>query len=259
MDVVVLVKHVPDTYGERRLGGADGTLDRTSGDSVIDEIDTRGVETALQLVEAHGGQVTVLTMGPDAATEALRKALAMGADRAVAVRDDALAGSDAVQTSAVLAAAARHIGFDLIVTGNESSDGRAGAVPAMLAERLDLPQLTFVRSLAVAGDTLTAERVTEQGSVDLSADLPAIVSVTEKIGEPRYPTFKGIVKAKSKPLTVLTPGDLGLHAGTLGGSNAWSTVVDVAAKPARAAGPKVVDDGAAGEAAAEFLAAARLV
>ncbi len=259
MDVVVLVKHVPDTYAERRLRPADGTLDRESGDSVIDEIDTRGVETALQLVEEHGGQVTVLTMGPEQAAESLRKALAMGANKGVHVLDDALAGSDAVQTSAALAAAAGRIGFDLIIAGNEASDGRTAAIPAMLAERLDLPQLTFVRSLAVEDGMLTAERVTEQGSADLTAELPAIASVTEKIGEPRYPNFKGIMKAKSKPLEQVSAADLGLDAATVGGGNAWSSLLEVQASSPRAAGQKVIDEGAAGEAVAEFLAAARLI
>lgn len=258
MDVIVLVKHVPDTYGERQLGD-DGTLDRESGDNVIDEIDTRGVETALQLVEAHGGQVTVLTMGPSGATDALRKALAMGVDKAVHVQDEALAGSCAVQTSVVLAAAAKHIGFDLIIAGNEASDGRTAAVPAMLAEQLDLPQLTFVRSLSVEGATLIAERVTEQGSVDLSAELPAIVSVSEKIGEPRYPNFKGIMKAKSKPLSVLNVAELGLDPAAVGGTHSRSTVLEVTAKPPRAGGQKVVDDGSGAETAAEFLVTARLI
>jgi electron transfer flavoprotein beta subunit len=259
MDVVVLVKNVPDTYAERRLRPAEGTVDRDSADCVIDEIDTRGVEIALQLVENHGGQVTVLTMGPERATESLRKALAMGVDKGVHVVDDALAGSDAVQTSAALAAAASRIGFDLIIAGNEASDGRTAAIPAMLAERLDLPQLTFVRSLAVVDGTLTAERVTEQGSADLTAELPAIVSVTEKIGEPRYPNFKGIMKAKSKPVERVTASDLGLNAAAVGAANAWSSVLEVQARPARSAGQKVIDEGAAGEAVAEYLAAARLI
>src|SRR6478672_3634999 len=142
MNIAVLVKQVPDTYSERKLRTGDGVLDRDAADAVIDEIDTRGVEVALQLVEAQGGEVTVVTMGPARAADALRKALAMGAHRAVHVVDDGLAGSDAVQTSALLAAALATLGADVIIAGNEASDGEGGAVPAMLAERLGWPQVT---------------------------------------------------------------------------------------------------------------------
>ena len=151
MDIAVLIKQVPDTWSERQLRESDWTLDRDSVDAVIDEIDTRGVETALQLVEAHGGEVTVVTMGPDRATDALRKALAMGAHKAVHISDDGLAGSDALQTSAALAAAIKTLSVDLIITGNESTDGRTGSVPSMLAERLGLPQVTSVRTLEIDG------------------------------------------------------------------------------------------------------------
>jgi electron transfer flavoprotein beta subunit len=195
MDIAVLIKQVPDTWSERQLRETDWTLDRDSVDAVIDEIDTRGVETALQLVEAHGGEVTVVTMGPARATDALRKALAMGAHKAVHISDDGIAGSDALQTSAVLAAAIKTLSVDLIITGNESTDGRTGSVPSMLAERLGLPQITSVRTLDTDGSTLRAERVRDGGYSEVTSSLPAVVSVTEKINEPRYPSFKGILAA----------------------------------------------------------------
>ncbi len=259
MDIAVLVKQVPDTYSERKLRDGDWTLDRDAADAVIDEIDSRGVETGLQLTEAHGGEVTVVTMGPDRATDVLRKALAMGAHKAVHVLDTGLAGSDALQTSAALAAALRTIPFDLVIAGNEASDGKGGAIPAMLAERLGLPQITSVRKLSVDGGTLSAERQLEAGYADVTATLPAVVSVTEKITEPRYPNFKGIMAAKSKPVTTLTIADLGLEAGSTGLTAAPVQVADAAPRPPRTAGEKVTDDGTAGTRAAEFLAAARLV
>jgi electron transfer flavoprotein beta subunit len=256
MDIAVLVKQVPDTYSERKLG-ADGILDRDAADAVIDEIDSKGVEVALQLTEAHGGEVTVVTMGPDRALESLRKALAMGAHKAVHISDAGLAGSDATQTSAALAAALKTLSFDLVIAGNEASDGKGGAVPAMIAERLGLPQVTSVRKLEVDGGKLTAERQTETGYADVTAPLPALVSVTEKITEPRYPNFKGIMAAKSKPVTTLTAGDLGL--GETGLANASAKIVTSAPKPPRSAGEKVSDDGTAGTKAAEYLASARLI
>jgi len=259
VNIVVLVKQVPDTYSERKLRESDGILDRDAADAVIDEIDSRGVEAALQLTEANGGEVTVLTMGPSRAVEVLRKALAMGAHRAVHISDDRLAGSDALQTSAALAAALRTLQFDLLIAGNESTDGRTASVPAMLAERLQLPQVTFVRSLQVDGNTLRAERVVEGGYSEIEANLPAVISVTEKINDPRYPNFKGIMAAKSKPMTTLSLSDLGIPADEAGLVNAWSHVVDSTPRPMKEAGEKVVDDGDAGTKIAQFLAAARLV
>ncbi|TKV61467.1 electron transfer flavoprotein subunit beta/FixA family protein [Nakamurella flava] len=259
MDITVLVKQVPDTWGERKLVPDTWVIDRDASDAVIDEIDSRGVEAALQLVEEHGGEVTVLTMGPDRATETLRKALAMGADKAVHVVDDALAGADAVQTSAVLAAAISTLGADLVITGNESTDGRTGALAAMLAERLGRPQVTAVRKLTIDGSTVVAERVHDTGWSEVSAQLPAVVSVTEKINDPRYPNFKGIMAAKKKPVQTLTVADLGLDPASVGGAASATQPVDGAAKPPRTAGEKVADDGSAGTKVAEFLVAHRLV
>lgn len=259
MDIAVLVKQVPDTYSERKLRDGDWTLDRDAADAVIDEIDAKGVEVALTLTEEHGGEVTVVTMGPDRATETLRKALAMGAHKAVHVVDDALAGSDALQTSAALAAALRTLNADLIITGNEATDGRTSSIPAMLAERLGLPAVTSVRSLTVEGSSLKAERVVEGGYAEITSSLPAVVSVNEKIAEPRYPNFKGIMAAKSKPVAVLSAADLGLDGGSLGLAGAATVVVDGAPRPPKAAGEKVTDEGNGGNAIAEFLVAQRLI
>jgi electron transfer flavoprotein beta subunit len=198
-------------------------------------------------------------MGPARATETLRKALAMGAHKAVHVVDDAFAGSCALQTSAALAAALRTVNPDLIITGNEASDGRTASMPAMLAERLGLPAVTSVVTVEVDGTTLTAERVVEGGSAKLTATLPAVISVNEKIGEPRYPNFKGIMAAKKKPVTTLSAADLGLDPSTLGLANASTQVVSGAPRPQKVAGQKVVDDGTGGDQIAEFLIAQRLV
>jgi electron transfer flavoprotein beta subunit len=259
MDIAVLVKQVPDTYSERRLKPSDWTLDREATDAVIDEIDSKGVEIGLQLTEAHGGQVTVVTMGPERATEMLRKALAMGAHKAVHVLGDEFAGSDALQTSTALAAAVKTLGVDLIITGNEATDGRMAAMPSMLAERLGLPCVTSVVSVTVDGATLSAERVVEGGSARVTAALPAVISVNEKIGEPRYPNFKGIMAAKSKPVTTLSAADLGLDPGSFGLASAFTQAVSGAARPTKPAGEKVVDDGSGGTKIAEFLVAQRLL
>lgn len=257
MRIVVLVKQVPDTYGERRLR-PDGCLDRGAG-AVADEIDERAVEVALTIRETTGGDITALTMGPERALESLRKALAMGADRAVHVCDAALAGSDALQTSAVLAAALRTVEFDLIIAGNESTDGRTAAIPAMLAERLALPQLTWLSAVAVQDGVVTGTRTVEDGTVELRAALPALVSVTEQIAQPRHPSFTGIMGAKKKPLTTLSIADLGIRAEDAGGGNSRSRVRSVTARPARISGTVIADDGTAATRLAEFLAAAKLI
>jgi len=259
MNIAVLVKQVPDTYSDRQLTDGNWTLDRESADSVVDEIDTRGVETALQLVEKHGGEVTVLTMGADRAAETLRKALAMGAHKAIHVSDVGLAGSCALQTSAALAAAIAPLSVDLVITGNESTDGATGVLSSMLAERLGWPQLTSIRSLTVTDGTASAERVNDTGYSEISAALPAVVSVTEKIVEPRYPSFKGIMAAKKKPLSLVDIADLGMESAPTGLSNASTMVRSATVRPPRVAGVKVVDDGAAAAEVVGFLTAARLI
>jgi electron transfer flavoprotein beta subunit len=260
MNIVVLVKQVPDTWSERKLTDSDHTLDRESADAVLDEINERAVEEALLIKEAHGGEVTVVSMGPDRATDAIRKALSMGADKAIHLSDEALHGSDAVQTAKALAKAIGTVeSVDLVLAGNEATDGRVGAVPAMLAELLGLPQLTFARKVSTDGSTISIERETDAGVVSLEANLPAVVSVTEKINEPRYPSFKGIMAAKKKPVSVLTLADAGIDASEVGLAAAGSKVVASAPKPPKEAGQKVTDEGDGGSKIVEFLAGNKLV
>jgi electron transfer flavoprotein beta subunit len=259
-NIVVLVKQVPDTYSERKLNGTDHTLDRESADAVLDEINEKAVEEALKIKEAGEGEVTVISVGPDRATDAIRKALSMGADKAIHVSDEALHGSDAIATAKVLAAAIAKVeGFDLVIAGNESSDGRGGAVPAILAELLGLPQVTYVRELTVEGSTIKAVRETEDGLTRIEANLPAVVSVGEKINEPRYPSFKGIMAAKKKPVEKFTVADLGIDAGEVGLANAWSAVTESSPKPPRTAGEKVEDEGDGGTKVAEYLVGQKLI
>jgi electron transfer flavoprotein beta subunit len=260
MKIVVLVKQVPDTYSERRLAESDYTLDREAGAAVLDEINERAVEAALQLKEAHGGEVTVVSMGPERASEAIRKALSMGADSAVHLTDKAVHGSDAVQTAKALAKVIDTVGqYDLVIAGNESSDGAVGAVPAMVAEVLGLPALTHARSITVDGQTISVERETDEGITGLKASLPAVVSVGEKINEPRYPSFKGIMAAKKKPVTTLTIRDASIDAGEVGLTNATTTVVEAAKKPPKSAGEKITDEGDGGVRIAQYLAAQKLI
>ena len=261
MNIVVLVKQVPDTYSERKLSDADHTLDRGAADAVLDEINERAVEEALLLKEAQGGEVTVVSVGPDRATDAIRKALSMGADAAVHVSDEALHGADILQTASVLAKAVGTVeGVDLVLAGNESTDGVGGAVPAILAELLGWPQLTHARKVEVDGSAIKVERETaDEGLSKLEATLPAVVSVTEKINEPRYPSFKGIMAAKKKPVKTLSIADLGVDGGEVGLANAWSTVVEAAPKPPRTAGSKIEDGGDGGAKIAEFLVGQKLI
>ncbi|GAA3668872.1 electron transfer flavoprotein beta subunit [Lentzea atacamensis] len=260
MNIVVLVKQVPDTWSERKLTDADHTLDRESADAVLDEINERAVEEALQLQEAHGGEVTVIAMGPDRATDAIRKALSMGADKAIHVSDEALHGSDSLATAKVLAKAIGTVeNVDLVIAGNEATDGRAGAVPAMVAELLGLPQVTQLRKVTVEGTTIKGERETDEGVAFLEASLPAVVSVTEKINEPRYPSFKGIMAAKKKPVSTVTVADLGVDASEVGLSGAWTQVLEAAPKPPRSAGQRVEDGGDGGAKIAEFLVGQKLI
>jgi electron transfer flavoprotein beta subunit len=260
MNIVVLVKQVPDTWSERKLTDADHTLDRESADAVLDEINERAVEEALLLKEAHGGEVTVIAMGPDRATDAIRKALSMGADKAIHVSDEALHGSDVLATAKVLAKAIGTVeSVDLVIAGNEATDGRAGAVPAILAELLGLPQVTQLRKVTVEGTTIKGERETDEGVSFLEASLPAVVSVTEKINEPRYPSFKGIMAAKKKPVSTLTVADLGIDASEVGLSGAYTQVQEASPKPPRSAGQRVEDGGDGGSKIAEFLVGQKLI
>jgi electron transfer flavoprotein beta subunit len=259
-NIVVLVKQVPDTYSERKLSGADHTLDRESADAVLDEINEKAVEEALKIKEAGEGEVTVISVGPARATDAIRKALSMGADKAIHVSDEALHGSDAIATAKVIAAAIGKVeGYDLIIAGNESSDGRGGAVPAILAELLGLPQVTYAREVTVDGTTIKATRETEDGLTHLEANLPAVVSVGEKINEPRYPSFKGIMAAKKKPVQTWSLADLGLDASLVGLGAAWTKVESFTKRPPRAQGQIVTDEGEGGTKLAEFLTSHKFV
>jgi electron transfer flavoprotein beta subunit len=260
MNIVVLVKQVPDTYSERKLADSDHTLDRESTDAVIDEINERSVEAALQLKEAGEGEVTVVCMGPDRATEAIRKALSMGADKAVHLSDEALHGSCAVQTAKALAKVIGTVeGYDLIIAGNEASDGRTGAVPAMIAEVLGIPALTHAQELSVEGTTVTVTRSTDDGITKLTAELPALVSTGEKLNEPRYPSFKGIMAAKKKPQTKLTLADAGIDASEVGLANALTSVEQASPKPPKTGGEKIEDEGDGGSKIAAYLIAQKII
>jgi electron transfer flavoprotein beta subunit len=259
LNIVVCVKQVPDTAVERSLKEGEGTLDRASVDGLINELDEYAIEEGLKIAEAHGGEVTILSVGPEKAAESIRKALSMGAGRAVHVSDEAIAGSDALGTSLVLAQALKATGFDLVILGSESTDARTGVVPAMLAERLGVPQLTLASKVEISGSDVTIRRVSDDGVDTVTGSLPAVVSVVEKINEPRYPSFKGIMAAKKKPVQVLALSDLGVEASAVGLANAATAVADFAKRPPRAAGEVVTDEGDGGARAAAFLAGRKFI
>jgi len=259
MNIVVLVKQVPDTSAERKLNPADNTLDRDSVDAVINEIDEYAIEAGILLKEANDGEVTILTVGPERATESIRKALSMGADKAVHVSDPAIHGSDAIQTAKVIAAALKTIEYDVVIAGSEATDTRVSVVPALVAEALGLPQLSHARKITVDGSSATIERVSDTGYDVVQASTPAVISVVEKINEPRYPSFKGIMAAKSKPIQTLTVADLGLGADEVGLANATTQVVSFEVAPPRQAGQVVKDEGDGGVKIADFLASKKLI
>jgi len=259
MNIVVCVKYVPDAQADPKFAG-DNTTDRAGIDGLLSELDEYAVEEALKVKEATGdGKVTVLTVGPDDASDAARKALQMGADEAVHVVDDAIHGSDSLATSQILAAALGKLEYDLVLTGMASTDGTKGVVPAMLAERLGLPQVTFASELTVEGTKVTIRRDNDASTEIIEASLPALVSVTDQINEPRYPSFKGIMAAKKKPVQTWSLSDLGISADEVGLSAAWSSVQTVNARPPRQAGQVITDEGDGGAKLVEFLAGAKLV
>ncbi|AMB59736.1 electron transfer flavoprotein subunit beta/FixA family protein [Microterricola viridarii] len=256
MRILVLVKEVPDTYGDRKLSVESGLADR-AGEMVLDEIGERALEVALKHADAHADtEITVLSMGPGTVPTTLRKALAMGATRAVHVLDDALLGADLGATAEVLAAAIRRVGFDLVITGNLSTDGSGGVLPSMLAEMLGVPAATNLSTVEIGDGRVSGQRSLEQGSYEVSAPLPAIVSITERLPDARFPSFKGILAAKKKPFETVTLADLGVAVDDE--SVPRSIVISVAERPARVAGVKIVDEGDAGEQLAQFLIAQRL-
>lgn len=251
MKIVVLVKAVPDTFGDRSLSLETGLADR-SGDVVGDEIDERALEVALAHAEAHPGtEVVVLTMGPESATASIRKALAMGADSAEHVVGDGLVGADLGLTAEMLAAALRRTGFDLVLAGDHSTDGGSGMLPAMLAELLGVPGVASLSSVELGETTVSGVRASDDATMRVSAALPAVVSITERLPDPRFPTFKGMMAAKKKPLAVTTVAELGVDPDDVATPRA--IMLAVSRRPPRQAGTKIVDEGDAGARLAAFL------
>lgn len=258
MKIVVLVKEVPDTYGARKLDLETGLTDRGASEAVIDEINERAIEAALSYATGKDdAEVVIMSMAPEGSTATVRKGLAMGASSAVHIADAALAGSDLGQTAEVLAAALRKTGFDLVITGNVSTDGAAGMVPAMLAELLEISLVSGLDELTISADSIAGVRPIEGGSQQVSASLPAVISVTEAMPDGRLPNFKGIMAAKKKPLEVLTAADLGINPEDF--AVARSIMITVSEKPPREGGIKIEDSGDAGEQLANFLVENRLV
>ena len=261
MNIVVCVKYVPDATADRRFED-DNTVDRVGVDGLLSELDEYAVEQALQVKEKLGDdtEVTVLSVGPEQATDAIRKALQMGADKGVHVADDAIAGSDALATSLVLAEAIKKIEHDLVVCGMASTDGSMGVVPAMLAERLDVPAVTLGSELEVDGTTVRIRRDGDAATETIEGTLPLVLSVTDQSGEARYPSFKGIMAAKKKPVETWSLSDLGVDAERVGLSAAWSTVEGTEARPPRTQGEVVTDeDGSGATALVEFLASKKFI
>ncbi len=266
MNIVVCVKYVPDATADRRFED-DLTVDRVGVDGLLSELDEYAVEQALQVKEKREGEeitVTALSVGPEKAVDAVRKALQMGADQGVHVADDAIAGSDAVATSLVLAEAVKKAGsdggVDLVICGMASTDGEMSVVPAMVAERLGWPQVTLAAVLETQGDQIRIKRDGDTATEVVGATMPAVVSVTDQSGEARYPSFKGIMAAKKKPLETYSLADLGIGADQVGLSVAWTAVAETTARPPRTAGEIVKDeDGSGAQALADFLAAKKFI
>jgi electron transfer flavoprotein beta subunit len=257
--IVVTVKYVPDATGDRHFAD-DLTVDRDDVDGLLSELDEYAVEQALQIAgEADDAEITVLTVGPEDAKDALRKALSMGADKAIHVEDDGLHGTDVIGTSLVLAKAIEKAGFDLVISGMASTDGTAGVIPALLAERLGVPQLTLLSEVSVEDGVVKGRRDGDSASEQLEASLPAVVSVTDQSGEARYPSFKGIMAAKKKPVEAWDLEDLEIEAGEVGLEGAWTKVDSATERPARTAGMIVKDEGEGGKQLAEFLAGQKFI
>ncbi|WP_205470936.1 electron transfer flavoprotein subunit beta/FixA family protein [Nocardioides sp. SYSU D00038] len=262
MNIVVCVKYVPDATADRQFE-SDNTVDRVGVDGLLSELDEYAVEQALQIKEKAGDdtEVTALCVGPEKAVDAVRKALQMGADKGVLVSDEAIAGSDYVATSLVLAKAVEKIGQpDLVVCGMASTDASGSVVPAMLAERLGLPQVTFASVVETQGDQVRIKRDSDTATEVVGGTMPLVLSVTDQTGEARYPSFKGIMAAKKKPLETWSLADLGVDAGEVGLSVAWTAVEDTSARPPRTAGEIVKDeDGSGATALTEFLVSKKFI
>ncbi|MER7517691.1 electron transfer flavoprotein subunit beta/FixA family protein [Streptomyces sp. NPDC126499] len=259
LKIAVCVKYVPDATGDRGFAD-DLTTDREAVDGLLSELDEYAVEQALRISEeADDAEVTVVTVGPDDAKDALRKALSMGADKAVHVNDEDIHGTDVIGTSAILAKALERTGFDLVVCGMASTDGTMGVLPALLSERLNLPQMTLLSEVSVEDGTVKGRRDGDAASELLQAPLPAVVSVTDQSGEARYPSFKGIMAAKKKPVEELDLDDLGIDADEVGLAGSWTLVESVAARPPRTQGTIVTDEGEGGKQLAAFLSAQKFI
>jgi electron transfer flavoprotein beta subunit len=266
MNIVVCVKYVPDATADRQFE-SDNTVDRVGVDGLLSGLDEYAVEQALQLKEKAGGDdagesvVTALCIGPEKALDAVRKALQMGADKGVHVSDEAIAGSDYVATSLVLAKAIEKIGRpDVVMCGMASTDASGGVVPAMLAERLDLPQVTLASVVETQGDQVRIKRDDDTATEVIGGTMPLVLSVTDQSGEARYPSFKGIMAAKKKPLETWSLADIGVDASQVGLDAAWTAVEETTARPPRTAGEIVKDeDGSGATALVEFLAAKKFI
>ncbi|GAA1938273.1 electron transfer flavoprotein subunit beta/FixA family protein [Nocardioides marmoribigeumensis] len=255
------MKYVPDATGDRKFE-SDNTVDRDNVDGLLSELDEYAVEQALQLKEKLGDdtEVTALTIGPADAETAVRKALQMGADKGVHVVDDAIAGSDALATSLVLAEALKKTDYDLVMCGMGSTDGAMGVVPAMVSERLGIPGITFASELSVEGDTVKIRRDGDTATVMVEGTLPVVLSVTDQTGEARYPSFKGIMAAKKKPVETWSLSDLGVDAELVGLSASWSQVEGTEERPPRSQGEIVTDeDGSGATALVDFLASKKFI
>jgi electron transfer flavoprotein beta subunit len=261
MNIVVCVKYVPDATADRHFE-SDNTVDRAGVPGLLSELDEYAVEQALQLKEKNEGtEVTALTVGPEEASEAIKKALQMGADKGVHVVDDAIAGSDYLATSQVLAAAIEKIGdVDVVLCGMASTDATGSVVPAMLAERLDLPQVTLGSVIESQGKEFRIKRDGDTSTEVIGASAPLVLSVTDQSGEARYPSFKGIMAAKKKPLETWSLSDLGVDADQVGLDAAWTAVEGTEERPPRTAGEIVTDeDGSGAKALVEFLASKKFI
>ena len=260
MKIVVLVKHVPDATGERTFGG-DGTVDREAGDGLLSELDEYALEQALQIADSGDDvEVVALTLGPDDAAAAIKRALQMGATAGIHVSDEAVHGTDALGTSTILAAAVTKAAPDLVLCGMASTDASMGVVPAMVAERLGWPGVTLGASLELDGRLVRIRRDDDTASLTVEAELPAVVSVTDQSGEARYPSMRGILAAKKKPVETWSLADLGVDPAGVGLSAAWTKVLDTTPRPPKEAGRVVADqDGAGAAALVQFLAAGKYI
>jgi electron transfer flavoprotein beta subunit len=257
MKIVVLVKEVPDTYGDRKLSLETGLADRAASERVLDEIGERSLEVALSYADKHPGtEVVVMSMAPEGSATTVRKGLQLGATSAVHIADEGLVGADLGLTAEVLAAALQRTGFDLVIAGNLSTDGSGGVLPSMVAELLDVPAATSLNSVDITDNEVSGERASDASTMRVSAALPAVISITERLPDARFSNFKGIMAAKKKPFETLTLADLAIEPEDHTASR--SIVIGLSQKPPRTAGVKITDEGDAGQQLADFLVQNRL-